>query len=390
MTMARKASTTAAPALPMRVLVVDDDAVFRETSRMFLSMYRREVTLAENGAAAIRAASEQVFDVMIVDLEMPDMSGLEVIARIRQMPRHANLPIIMVTGRDDAMAIDRAYELGASSFVVKPVNWTLLDHYVRFVRRSAENEADARIAHARAEAISRAKDNLLAVVRHEMKTPLSAILGFTKLAAEAQASGDVRALQERLDFVRQSGERLLESLSDMAMYSDLISGRFDYKPEAIAPGWVIGEVLESRSRRAVAHGVTLLSADRARDCRINADLTLLSSAIIRLVDNALAHAREATEVQLLVEALEDGAIRYTVSDNGAGMEEDRVAQCLAPFSQENMSFARSSEGLGLGLPITGEIAKLHGGTLAMQSRPGQGTRVDITLPTIASEKQEAA
>lgn len=374
----------------MRVLIVDDDPVFRETARMFLAMYGREVTAAENGNAALRAATSADFDVMIVDLEMPDMNGLEVISRVRAMPRHAQLPIIMVTGRDDAMAIDRAYELGASSFVVKPVNWTLLDHYVRFVRRAAENEAEARRAHAEAEAVSRTKDNLLAVVRHEMKTPLSAILGFTKLAAEAQASGDVSALQERLDFVRLSGERLLESLSDMAIYSDLISNRLDFKPEAIAPGWVLGEVAELRARRAIAHGVTLACHDNAREARIEADLTLLSSAIVRLVDNAITHAREATEITLTAEAQEDGGVRYIVADNGAGMEEDRIEACLAPFSQENMTLARSSEGLGLGLPITGEIAKLHGGRLEMHSAPGKGTEVTITLPARRAEGQRAA
>ncbi|MCA3596445.1 MAG: response regulator, partial [Methylobacterium sp.] len=141
------------PALPaaagtgkLRVLVVDDDPIYRETSRMFLKMQGREVILAENGTAGLRRLAEGCFDILIVDMEMPDMSGLEVISHVRACPETADLPIIMVTSRDDAMAIDRAYELGASSFVVKPVNWTLLDHYLRFVCRAARNETLARQA----------------------------------------------------------------------------------------------------------------------------------------------------------------------------------------------------------------------------------------------------
>lgn len=364
----------------MRVLVIDDDPIYRETSRMFLSMYGRAVTLAQNGTEGIACAADADFDVMICDLEMPDMTGLEVIAAVKQMPRHRDLPIIMVTSRDDAMAIDRAFELGASSFVVKPVNWTLLDHYVRFVRRAAENEITARQAHANAEMLSRSKDNLLAVVRHEMKTPLSAIIGFTKLAVEAQASGDVSALREQLDFVRQSGERLLASFTDMAAYSDLISHKFEFQPERIAASWILGEVMDHRSHKAVGRGVNLVSREACRDCFISADQTLLTSAIVRLVDNALVHATDVTRIEVAVEGSEDGQVCFTVTDDGAGMPGERVASCLAPFAQDNMSLSRSSEGLGLGLPIAIEIARLHGGTLTMTSEIGKGTRVAITLP----------
>jgi signal transduction histidine kinase len=380
-TAARKiVQSDADKARAMRVLVVDDDPIYRETSRMFLSMYGRAVTLAENGTAGIARASEADFDVMIVDLEMPDMTGLEVIAAVKKMPQHRDLPIIMVTSRDDAMAIDRAFELGASSFVVKPVNWTLLDHYVRFVRRAAENEIVARQAHLDAETVSRAKDNLLAVVRHEMKTPLSAILGFTKLAVEAQASGDVRALSEQLDFVRQSGERLLASFSDMAAYSDLISHKFEFQPERISAPWILGEVLDHRSHKVIGRGIGLVSREECRDCFIRADQTLLASALVRLVDNALIHARGATSIEIAVSDTGDGKIRFTVTDDGAGMSAENVARCLAPFSQNNMSLARTSEGLGLGLPIAIEIARLHGGALALHSEIDKGTRVEITLP----------
>lgn len=370
------------PGPQMRVLVIDDDPIYRETSRMFLSMYGRLVTLAENGQTGIARAAEASFDVMIVDFEMPDMSGLEVIAAVRKMPQHRDLPIIMVTSRDDAMAIDRAFEIGAASFVVKPVNWTLLDHYVRFVRRAAENEIAARRAHADAEALSRTKDDLLAIVRHEMKTPLSAIVGFTKLAVEAQAKGDVSALGEHLEFVRQSGERLLTSLSDMAAYSDLISHRFEFHPERIAANWILGEAIDHRSRKAAERELALVCREECRDCFILADQPLLVSALVRLVDNALSHATDATRIEITLADTGDGMVRFSVSDDGAGMAPDRVAACLSPFTQDNMSLSRSSEGLGLGLPIATEVARLHGGSLSMRSDVGRGTTVEITIPKV--------
>lgn len=364
---------------PMRVLIVDDDPIHRETSRMFLTMYGRKVTLAENGRTGLAAAENGEFDVMIVDLEMPDMTGLEVIAAIRKMPRHRDLPIIMVTSRDDAMAIDRAYELGASSFVVKPVNWTLLDHYLRFVLRASKNEIAAREAFRNAENVSRAKDNLLAVIRHEMKTPLNAIIGFTKLAVEAQRNGDVSALSERLDFVRQSGERLLASFADMSTYSDMLSQNLKLSRERVAASWIVGDVMDLCARRATDKGIELVFRDPETKVAVLADQAMLSSALTRLVDNAIRHAKDATRIEIAIEERED-AVVLSVRDDGEGMPPDAVKQCLAPFSQADMSRSRTSEGLGLGLPIASEIVRLHQGKLTMQSEPGRGTVVEISLP----------
>lgn len=364
---------------PMRVLIVDDDPIHRETSRMFLTMYGRQVTLGENGRAGLAAAEQGEFDVMIVDLEMPDMTGLEVIAAIRKMPRHRDLPIIMVTSRDDAMAIDRAFELGASSFVVKPVNWTLLDHYLRFVLRASKNEIAARDAFRAMEGVSRAKDNLLAVIRHEMKTPLNAIIGFTKLAVEAQQSGDVSALQERLEFVRQSGERLLASFADMSTYSDLLSHNLKLASERVAASWIAGDVVELCAHKASGKGIELALREPAGNATILADQAMLASALTRLVDNAIQHAKDATRIELVI-AERDGKVCIAVRDDGEGMSPEAVAQCLAPFSQADMSRSRTSEGLGLGLPIASEIARLHQGTLTMRSEQGHGTSVEICLP----------
>jgi signal transduction histidine kinase len=363
----------------LRVLIVDDDPVYRETARMFLSMFGRRVTLAENGTAGLNQLQHATFDIMIVDMEMPDMTGLEVIRRARLNPAFAHLPIIMVTSRDDAMAIDRAYELGASSFMVKPVNWTLLDHSVRFVLRASENESAARKAQAEAEALALTKDNLLSVLRHEMKTPLNAINGFTRLAAEARISGDLDAMRDHLSEVSRSGARLLKSFTDMVTYSDLISGRLKPKAETITADWIFDDALDARASDIAAAGITVKRDNRAAGEKFCADPALLASVISRLIENVVVHAGAAETLTLGAEAL-PGAMLISVIDDGEGMEPSLIPACLAPFEQGDMSLSRPNQGLGLGLPIAKEIAEAHGGSLIAASEPGRGMRVDIRLP----------
>ncbi|MCU0819159.1 MAG: hybrid sensor histidine kinase/response regulator [Beijerinckiaceae bacterium] len=361
------------------MLVVDDDPIYRETSRMFLMMQGRDVTLAENGTAGLRKLGEAHFDILIVDMEMPDMTGLEVIAKVRARPETADLPIIMVTSRDDAMAIDRAYELGASSFVVKPVNWTLLDHYLRFVCRAARNETLARQAQKQAELLGQTKDNLMSVLRHEMKTPLNAIIGFTRLAAEARESGDLVAMREHLEAVQESGKRLLQSFADMSTYSDILSGRVVPAREPIAPGWLFDDMQELHGPALAKAGIRIERREDVGNLRFEGDQTLLASALSRLVQNVLEHAKGATTVTLTA-AREGEGLKLIVEDDGEGMQSEDIARCLEPFAQADMSLSRPQQGLGMGLPIANGIMALHGGGLEAENVPDSGLRIALRLP----------
>lgn len=363
----------------LRVLVVDDDPIYRETSRMFLMMQGRDVTLAENGTAGLHKLEDGHFDILIVDMEMPDMTGLEVIAKVRARPETADLPIIMVTSRDDAMAIDRAYELGASSFVVKPVNWTLLDHYLRFVCRAARNETLARQAAKQAELLGQTKDNLMSVLRHEMKTPLNAIIGFTRLAAEARESGDLAGMREHLEAVQDSGKRLLQAFADMSTYSDILSGRVVPAREPIAPAWLFDDVQELYGPALAKAGIRIQRNEKTGNLRFEGDQTLLASALSRLVQNVLEHAKGATTVTLTA-AQEGEGLKLTVEDDGEGMPSEDIARCLEPFAQADMSLSRPQQGLGMGLPIANGIVTLHGGGLEAENVPGAGLRISLRLP----------
>ena len=286
----------------------------------------------------------------------------------------------MVTSRDDAMAIDRAFELGASSFVVKPVNWTLLDHYIRFVHRASENEAKARFAQANAEEVARTKDNLLNVLRHEMKTPLNAIVGFSRLAGEARESGDVGAMLDHLDIVSQSGQRLLKSFADMALFSDLISGRYTQNLEESQLDWLIEDALAANGKALAASSLDIQKTIPETAIKLNVDATLLSQTLARLIENVLTHAREAKTLTIAAERIGADRCAVIISDDGEGMDPEAAKACLEPFTQGDMSLSRSSQGLGLGLPIVNAVAMILKGSLTLTTRGGAGLSARLELP----------
>lgn len=124
-----------------RILYVDDDPILREFAGVSLASDRASVALAADGVDALEQLPEVKPDIMILDLEMPRMDGFEVLRRLKNDPDWAALPVIVATGREDIVAIDQAFDLGATSFVVKPVHWRLLGYQIRYVLRSSRQAA---------------------------------------------------------------------------------------------------------------------------------------------------------------------------------------------------------------------------------------------------------
>jgi DNA-binding response OmpR family regulator len=132
---------------PLRLLFVDDDPILREFALVHLTTAEARVETAGDGLEALAAVERQAPDMILLDLEMPNLDGFGVLEKLRADTRYRDLPVVVVTGREDIAAVDRAFIAGATSFVVKPIHWRLLSYQVRFVWRAHRNETSLR--HAR-------------------------------------------------------------------------------------------------------------------------------------------------------------------------------------------------------------------------------------------------
>ena len=124
----------------MRILFVDDDPILREFAQVNLATEHASVEAVGDGEEALAAIRAEPPDIVLLDLEMPTLDGFGVLKALRADARWRDLPVIVVTGREDVDAVDRAFGAGATSFVVKPLNWRLLSHQLRYVHRMATNE----------------------------------------------------------------------------------------------------------------------------------------------------------------------------------------------------------------------------------------------------------
>jgi DNA-binding response OmpR family regulator len=161
------------------ILFVDDDPILREFAQVHLSTDTVTLNVAEDGLDALEKLAHTTPDLMLLDLEMPNMDGFQLLEQLDKAGRLQAFPVIVVTGREDVAAIDRAYRAGATSFVVKPLNWRQLSYQIRYVHRTfctehamiAERDqarGEAEKATAQARAVLRESQDFLAtaVSRH--------------------------------------------------------------------------------------------------------------------------------------------------------------------------------------------------------------------------------
>jgi signal transduction histidine kinase len=230
-----------------------------------------------------------------------------------------------------------------------------------------------------AEAAGKAKAAFLATMGHELRTPLNAVIGFSEVMLAERFGALSPRYKDYIGDIRDSGARLLGIINDILDISRFETGRAELVEEIFDPADKLGEVTRIMAGQAeegrvalvcdVAPELPLLKADRGR----------IGQILLNLISNALKFTPAGGTVTVGA-ALGAGGLELSVRDDGIGIAPGDMAKALEPFGQVDSSLGRKYEGTGLGLPLTRQMAALHGGSLKLDSVQGGGTRVTVILP----------
>ncbi len=360
------------------ILVVDDDKMQRVAARGYLEAAGFSVSESCGGNDCIRQLHSIRPDLIILDVMMPDIDGFEVCRHIRSDPDLIHTPVLMITGLDDQDSIERAFEVGATDFLVKPLTWTLLAYRVKFMLRLSQIEQNTRDALHLAEAANRAKSSFLANMSHELRTPLNAIIGFSDfMRCKALTPA---AHKEYADDIYASGSHLLQIVTDVLDLSRVEAGKMELNEDIVEIEPVVRASILIVSQRAKKHAIKLCVSISDTIPRIRADQVRLKQILINLLSNAVKFTPRNGEVHVGVNRSPDGDVVFIVRDTGIGIAPEDLPSIQQPFVQLDDVVTKRYEGTGLGVPLALAMAKLHGGSLSFESQPGVGTTVTLTLP----------
>ena len=239
---------------------------------------------------------------------------------------------------------------------------------------------DLRRAKDAAEDASLAKSMFLANMSHELRTPLNAIIGFSEIiqtGAFGQPANPKHA--EYIGDIRDSGKYLLALINDLLDLSAVEAGKLELSKTPTALADVAADALKTIDPLTRRHRVVLAAEVAPGLLPLAVDPRRLKQILLNLLSNAIKFTPAGGQVTLRAHA-DDGWACLEIADTGPGMTDAEIAKALTPFSHTDNPMVRRAGGAGLGLPLTRRLIELHGGTLAIASRPGRGTVVTVRLP----------
>jgi signal transduction histidine kinase len=263
-----------------------------------------------------------------------------------------------------------------SSFVLVGCVATLsIVLYVVFqARLSMQQELKA--AREEAKTASRLKSALLANMSHEVRTPLTSILGFAELIADADPDNPDALAQS----IRRSGRRLLDTLDSVLQVSRLESGAVDLEPEPLNLDEVVADRVDALTPIAKQDDVQLEVHQNAAPVEVQVDVDATERIVDELVRNAIEFSEAGDQARVWVQDDDPEHVTVTVEDTGVGMKEERLDELLRPFEQASVGRDRTHEGTGLGLTVVYHLVQLLDGTIEVESEKGEGTRITVMLP----------
>jgi signal transduction histidine kinase len=371
---------TIARARPV-ILVIEDDATQRQLAERFLEAVGFCANVAANGEEGVSSARTRKPDLIILDVTMPGIDGFETCRQIRADQALIGTPVLMVSGRIDILSIERAFEAGAADFVAKPVHWPMLAHRIKFLLRLAAIEREMREVRDLAEAGSRAKSAFLASMSHDLRTPLSSIIGFSEIMLRQALGplGDERYTAYVKD-IYDSGVHLLDVVNNVLDLSKVEAGRMELIEDVVLVEPVVRAAVKQVETRAQLGGIKLDIDVDPLVAQVWADKVRLKQILINLLSNAVKFTPRNGEVGMTVRRQANGDIAFVVRDTGIGMTPTDIPSIMMPFQQIDDRLDRRYEGTGLGVPLALAMAKLHGGSLTYDSERGRGTTATLTLP----------
>jgi signal transduction histidine kinase len=371
------------------ILVVDDDVIIRDMARASLTEAGFSVSEAENGVRALQALEDLRPNIILLDVMMPEMDGFATASAVRQLPGCEMLPILIMTSLDDVDSINRAYEVGATDFITKPINWVILVQRVRYIMRSVRMMSEQKQLEKELQQAQKleAVATLAGGVAHDFNNLLQTVQSFSEILLQQknQDDPDYYEINEICTAAKRGGEltrqlltysRKIKSekrpinLNDQAHQAHRLLRRT--VPKMIEIDLRLEEDLKLVDADPVQIEQVLMNlAINARDAMPDGGRLVIMTATVRRPEKnsgtkPLSPSREW--------------VLLSVSDTGHGMDKDTLEQIFEPF----FSTKAPGKGTGLGLSMVHGIIKNHDGRITCRSIPGKGTCFRIYLPAVES------
>jgi len=375
------------------ILVTDDEAATLKTLSAGLEDMGYKVTTAVNGQEALVLIRRQPFNIVIADIKLPDISGLEILETAKEL--NPETAVIMITGHASIETAVDAINEGAYAYILKPVAMneleTIINNALREQRLLIENrelveslqQSNKRLegANRALERVSQAKSDFMAKMSHELRTPLSSVIGFSEvLLTKATSPVDKATQDEFLNYIHTSAKHLLYLIDSILDLSKVESGKLTLEPSEFDLALLLEDVKITVLRMLATKKQTLkIEISEGVSC-IFADEPKMKQIFLNLISNAHRFTQSGGKIRIVCQLETPRLLHCSVIDNGIGISPQDQQRIFEQFGQVRGSSKTRGQGVGLGLSIAKRLVELHGGNIWVVSEVGRGSTFTFSIP----------
>ncbi|MBI4387334.1 MAG: hybrid sensor histidine kinase/response regulator [Elusimicrobia bacterium] len=370
-----------------KILVVDDDAHLRESLRDNLELEEYQITEAGSGQEALKAVVTDFYDVILMDYNLADATGIQVIQQIRKVNTESQ--ILMMTAHASLDTVIKAIQESVYDFLVKPVDFQYLKRTiskcVEKLRLQQENQRlikELKRANEELLNLSNMKSKFMSMSSHDLANSLMSVqLSFEILTGSLTLAADQ---QKRVDSIAGGISQVSRLIEDLVDWASMEQGKFRIEKSRFPLAAVIEETIVGPQARAAQRSIELRAELSADLPLVLADRRRIAQVLNNLLENAVRHTSSGGRITVRT-SVQGDAVEVAVQDTGDGIAPTEVARVFGRFYQPLSAGQNSKMGrLGLGLSIAREIVTSHGGRIWVHSEgAGKGATFYFTLPAAA-------